>query len=93
MEARDHKITKEQRDEYVERVTQEALNKSQVRSFRFHSDQVKEMLNQNGAVEFVAEKGFDEKGMEVLVLHCKDEGKNILPVILEIAFPCPPFCN
>ena len=89
---RNHKITEEQRQEYLNRVSKQALSGSEVRSFRFHSDQVKELVSQDGAVEFAVEKGVDEKGSEVAILICKDKEGKKLPIMLELSQPCPPWC-
>jgi len=93
LKKRNHKITEAARQQYIENVTQEALNNSIVRMFRFNNEQVKELTNQAGAVEFDAEKGIDENGTEVLVLSAKDANGDRLPMILELCFPCPPACG
>ncbi|MEE9431145.1 MAG: hypothetical protein V3V16_08900 [Melioribacteraceae bacterium] len=93
LRTRNHKITEAARQQYIENVTQEALDASIVRMFRFNNAQVLELTSQKGAFEFDAEKGVDENGQEVLVLSAKTETGERLPMILELCLPCPSLCG
>ena len=77
LRTRNHKITEAARQQYIENVTQEALDASIVRMFRFNNAQVLELTSQKGAFEFDAEKGVDENGKEV---NREVDGKEMLSI-------------
>jgi hypothetical protein len=61
----------------------------------FHKDQVLELLNQPKCVALRIYYGRDEAGRPTLVLTGMDEADNDLTegIILELNWPCPPFCG
>lgn len=61
----------------------------------FHADQVRELLAQKGCVALRIYNGSNEKGENVFVLVGMDENDKDMTggVLLEVNFPCPPFCD
>ncbi|MGA2384571.1 MAG: hypothetical protein ABSG61_14180 [Gemmatimonadales bacterium] len=68
---------------------------SDVKAGAFHKDQVLDLLSQTGCVGLRIYYGRDPAGAPNLVLTGIDSADNDLTagVILEISFPCPPFCG
>lgn len=91
---REHKITPKHREKLIQSYANTfPISDYKPNIFRFHAIQVRELLDQAEAVEFVIEKGLDDKGIEVQILTCKDKDGEELPMILEVSIPCPPVCN
>ena len=61
----------------------------------FHKDQVVELLSQPGCVALRVYYGRQTDGKPALVLAGVDKADNDLTggVILEMHYPCPPFCG
>ena len=68
---------------------------SDVKAGAFHKDQVVELLNQPGCVGLRAYYGRNTDGSPALVLTGIDANDSDLTggVILELQYPCPPFCG
>lgn len=68
---------------------------SEIKSGAFHKDQVLELLNQKGCVGLRIHYGREADGSPALVLTGIDTSDNDLTggTILEISWPCPPFCG
>jgi hypothetical protein len=60
----------------------------------FHADQVMGLLKQKGCTALRIYHGLNERGHRSLVLVGVDQsGNDLTREILEICFPCPPFCG
>ena len=68
---------------------------SEIKAGAFRRDQVLELLNQAGCVGLRIYYGRDTAGAPNLVLTGIDSADSDLTggVILELQFPCPPFCG
>ena len=88
LQERDHAISSEEKKRLIENL---ALQKTHVKH-RFHAGQVRKVLSDEKAVEFVVEKGADDDGNEVVILTTFDAGGTELG-ILERGVLCPPICG
>jgi len=70
-------------------------NPNAIKAGAFHADQVLKMLGQPGCVAMRVYYGQAADGTGNLVLTAMDSADNDLTggVILEVVFPCPPFCG
>ncbi len=88
-----HKISKQKADDY-----RNAFKKrfpGEIVRFAYDKKQVLEMLNQKDCTHLGVYFGVDEenKDQKVLVLTAlSEEGKDIDGDVLEVGWPCPPWC-
>lgn len=61
----------------------------------FHGDQVQGLLAQKGCVALRIYNGVNDKGENVFVLVGMDANDKDMTggTILQVSFPCPPFCD
>ena len=92
--ARDHRISLDAATALTRRY-REGAGKDPTKAGAFHADQVKELLAQAGCVALRIYYGRQEDGTPALVLVGMDTNEKELTggVLLEICFPCPPFCT
>lgn len=91
---RDHKISFEKKNEYALRhIDQRTVSEDKPRLYRYNVDQVKELVNLEGADEVIIERGIDESGKEVVVISVIDQDRNPISHALELGVPCPPECG
>ncbi len=66
-----------------------------IKAGAFHKDQVIELLNQPGCVGLRIYHGRDKAGSPTFVLAGIDKADNDLTAgtLLELQFPCPPYCG
>ena len=64
-------------------------------SHAFHADQVLKLLQQKGCVALRIYQGVDDQGHRAPVLvGVDDAGKDLTSgILLEMGFPCPPWCD
>lgn len=92
MEKRNHKISLQQKKEFAsEFKTKRTFSEEMPFMFRFDNEQVKELVELEGAVEFRITKGL-EKGKENVCLTVVDDKGEDLEFALEMSEPCPPDC-
>ena len=91
--ARDHTISLNAAAALTKRY--QKANPNAIKAGAFHSAQVLKMLNQPGCVAMRIYYGQNADGTGTLVLTAVDSADNDLTggVILEIVYPCPPFCG
>lgn len=91
--ARNHRISL--KDAAVITKRHQAADPKSVKGGAFHKDQVLELLNQPGCVGLRVYYGRDTTGAPNLVLTGIDSADSDLTggTILEIFYPCPPFCG
>jgi len=91
---RDHRIALEAAALLTRRYRNEA-GKAAQKAGAFHADQVRELLAQPGCVALRIYYGRDEAGAPTLVLVGMDANDKELTggVLLDVIFPCPPFCE
>jgi hypothetical protein len=92
--ARDHRISLAAAVALTKRYRDNA-GKGAQKAGAFHADQVRELLAQPGCVALRIYYGKQDNGEEVLVLVGLDANDKELTggVLLEVGFPCPPFCD
>ena len=92
--ARDHRISLAAAVALTRRYRDKA-GKGAQKAGAFHADQVRELLAQPGCVAVRIYYGKQENGEEGLVLVGLDANDQELTggVLLDVIFPCPPFCN
>ena len=91
--ARDHRISLAAAAALTKRYRDDA-GKAAQKAGAFHADQVRELLAQPGCVALRIYYG-KQDNEEVLVLVGVDANDKELTggVLLEVGFPCPPFCD
>jgi hypothetical protein len=91
---RDHRISLATAVELTRRF-RESAPPDAVKAGAFHADQVRALLAQPGVVALRVYYGLDEKGNSSLVLVGLDANDNELTggTLLDVIFPCPPFCT
>lgn len=67
------------------------LNELQAESFE--GEEVALLIEQEGFDKFVIHYGAHSNGQQCAILCGYDKNGNMLPIILEVSHPCPPFCN
>lgn len=89
---RNHRITLADAAAHTRRHRDAKLH--EVRAGAFHKDQVLELLGQPGCAGLRIYHGRDEKGAPTFVLVGTDAAGGDLTAgtILEVMFPCPPWC-
>lgn len=89
-----HKILLEESKLYISKYNEKrSASKSIPKSFRFHLDQVKELVNENEGEFFNIEKGLDADDNENIVLTVLDGENRIVGIYaLQASYPCPPYC-
>jgi hypothetical protein len=90
---RNHRISMKDAAAHTKRYRD--AKKSEVKAGAFHKDQVLELLNQKGCVALRIYYGVDTAGAPSLVLTGVDASDSDLTAgtILEVLWPCPPFCG
>ncbi len=90
---RHHRVTLEEAAAHTRRYR--AASPNAQKAGAFHKDQVLELLNQAGCVGLRIYFGRDSAGAPSLVLTGIDSTDTDLShgTILEISYPCPPFCG
>jgi hypothetical protein len=90
--ARDHRISLEAATALTRRYREKAPNA--IRAGAFHAEQVNTLLAQKGCVGLRIYHGTKDDGSSALILVGIDSNDHDLTdVILEVCFPCPPFCD
>jgi hypothetical protein len=91
---RDHRISLEAAARLTRRYRDEG-EKGAPKAAAFHADQVRELLAQTGCVAFRSYYAKQEDGALTLVLVGVDANDKELTggILLEFAYPCPPFCD
>jgi len=91
--ARDHTISLADAAALTKRYRN--ANPKAVKAGAFHADQVRKLLSQQGCVAMRVYYGLNPDGTGTLVLTGMDSADNDLTggVMLEIIYPCPPFCG
>ena len=91
---RDHRISPEAAAGFTRRYREGAGGTAQ-KAGAFHADQVQKLLAQPGCEALRIYNGIDDKGEETFVLVGVDgDDKDMTGgIMLEIIFPCPPFCD
>ena len=92
--ARNHRISLDAGAALTRRY-REGAGPNPMKAGAFHADQVRELLDQPGCVALRIYYGRQDKGDPALVLVGMDANDKELTggVLLEICFPCPPFCT
>lgn len=92
--ARDHRIPLAAAAALTRRY-RDGVEKGAQKACAFHADQVRELLAQPGCVALRIYYGKQDDGEEVMVLVGLDAKDKELTggVLLEVGFPCPPFCD
>ena len=92
--ARDHRISLDTAVALTKRYREDAARGAQ-KAGAFHADQVRELLAQPGCVALRIYYGKQADGQETLVLVGLDEKDREMTggVMLDVSFPCPPFCG
>ena len=90
---RNHRISLKEAAEHTRRHRESHV--WEVKSGAFHKDQVLELLNQKGCVGLRIHYGREANGAPTLVLTGIDTADNDITAgtILEVTWPCPPFCG
>ena len=91
---RDHRITLDAAAGLTRRY-RESSAKGAEHAGAFHADQVRELLAQKGCVAMRVYYGKNEEGRGELVLVGIDENDKEMTggILLDVLFPCPPFCE
>ncbi len=89
---RNHRITLTSAAEYTRRYREAAPG--QTKGGAFHADQVRELVEQPGCAALRYYHGLDEAGERnvVLVGVTVDDHDMLEGVLLELRYPCPPYC-
>jgi hypothetical protein len=90
---RDHRISLPDAAALTKRY--QAANPKGVKAGAFHADQVLAMLKQSGCVGMRVYYGLNSDASSTLVLTAIDSADNDLVngTLLQIVFPCPPYCG
>lgn len=90
---RNHRITLEEAAAHTKRHRDAKVH--DIKAGAFHKDQVLELLNQPGCVGLRIYHGRDKSGSPTFVLAGIDQADNDLSAgtLLEINYPCPPYCG
>lgn len=59
----------------------------------FNIEQVERLVNQDDSYRLVIAYGAHDNGKQCAILYTVDEDNNRLQMILEVAHPCPPWCD
>jgi hypothetical protein len=91
--ARDHRIPLEAAAAMTRRYRDKAPDA--MRAGAFHADQVSGLLAQKGCVALRIYYGTKDDGSNAFILVGVDSNDHDLTngIILEVCYPCPPFCN
>lgn len=85
---RNHEVTEQQATALTDRFAQMETNEPE--AYRFHNDQVKNLVNQSGAAIFNVEMGVDAQGTRCLILSVLDDTEKMVGITrLELSFPYP----
>ena len=91
---RDHRISLDAAAELTRRF-RESARPDAIKAGAFHADQVRALLAQPGCVALRAYYGKNADGSDALVLVGLDANDQELTggTLLDVIFPCPPFCT
>jgi hypothetical protein len=91
--ARDHSISLKDAAALTKRY--QKANPNAIKGGAFHAAQVQKLLSQPGCVAMRVYQGLNADGTGTLVLTAVDSADDDLTggLILEIIYPCPPFCG
>jgi hypothetical protein len=87
----DHHITKDKAKEIKDRF--QTNNPGKIKRFAFDAKQVQEVLDQAGCTHVAIYPASKDDGTDTVVVAAMDVQSQELPVMLEEAISCPPYCS